>query len=651
MKPFNRAPSTVTAYNLEDARAIARAQMLTHAHPDLNVRREPLPHDAQSRTTTARLVERVRTMWPGVLGPLLPVVCATVLWAASLPGIDLSRMNDLGLVSVLPPATYIALALLLCAFCMAVSRRQLNETVLLVEVGILIVMLYGTTALIEQEPRFPVAWRHLGIAEYIMRTGRVDPSLNAYFNWPGFFILAAFLTRVLGLQSAIGLVAWAPVYFNLLYLAPLVLFMRAVTADRRLVWLGVWVFYLTNWIGQDYFSPQGFIYWLHLVILGVLLRWFAVPGEISVATLPRWRAWWRPSTGESPAPATPRERVGLLLLVVVLYGAAVMSHQLTPFATLAAVTALAAFRCITPRGLPLLLGLMLVTWIGYMTVAYLAGHMAGMLREIGAVHEVVGADVSEHLGGSTQHAFIAHERIMLTLAVCGLAGLGVLRRLHAGRQDLVPLLLVVAPLPLLALQSYGGEMLLRVYLFALPPVACFVAATVFPSSTQRTSWHAAAVGALSCMLLGGFLFARYGNERMDYITHREVKAIHHLYAIAPPGSVIVGLSPYMPWNDRAIEQYDLESEFTLDLQPSWARRPLLERGDVQPVVQKLQSYCPRRSYFIVTREQMAAMELYSGVPHPQIVRLHEQLLATPRLRLIFNNGDAQILVLRHGCAP
>jgi hypothetical protein len=335
---------------------------------------------------------------------------------------------------------------------------------------------------------------------------------------------------------------------------------------------------------------------------------------------------------------------------VVLYGAAVMSHQLTPFATLAAVTALAAFRRITLRGLPLLMGLMLVTWIGYMTVAYLAGHMAGMLREIGDVHEVVGADVSEHLRGSTQHTFIVHERIMLTLAVCGLAGLGMLRRLYAGQQDLLPLLLAVAPLTLLALQSYGGEMPLRVYLFALPAAAYFVAATVYPSSTPRTSWHAAAVGALSAMLLGGFLFARYGNERMDYITHREVQAIHHLYTIAPPGSVIVGLIPNTPWNDRAIEQYDLETEFTLDLQPSWAQRPLLERGDVQPIVQKMQSYCPRRPYFIVTRGQMAAMELLSGVPHSQTVRLHEQLLATPRLRLIFDNGDAQILVLRHGCA-
>ena len=67
-------------------------------------------------------------------------------------------------------------------------------------------------------------------------------------------------------------------------------------------------------------------------------------------------------------------------------------------------------------------------------------------------------------------------------------------------------------------------------------------------------------------------------------------------------------------------------------------------------MQKMQSYCPRRSYFIVTGEQMAAMELWSGVPHPQMVRLREQLLATPHLQLIFDNGDAQILVLRHGCA-
>src|SRR5438105_13034531 len=97
---------------------------------------------------------------------------------------------------------------------------------------------------------------------------------------------------------------------------------------------------------------------------------------------------------------------------------------------------------------------------------------------------------------------------MLTLAVCGLAGLGVLRRLHAGQQDLLPMLLAVAPVPLLALQSYGGEMLLRVYLFALPAAACFVAATVFPSARQRTSWHAAAVGALAPVLLRGSLFAR-----------------------------------------------------------------------------------------------------------------------------------------------
>ena len=37
-------------------------------------------------------------------------------------------------------------------------------------------------------------------------------------------------------------------------------------------------------------------------------------------------------------------------------------------------------------------------------------------------------------------------------------------------------------------------------------------------------------------------------------------------------------------------------------------------------------------------------------PLEHVVALREQLLATPHLQLIFDNGDAQILVLRHGCA-
>ena len=36
-------------------------------------------------------------------------------------------------------------------------------------------------------PRTEVAWRHLGITRALVDAGSVDPTIDAYFNWPGFF--------------------------------------------------------------------------------------------------------------------------------------------------------------------------------------------------------------------------------------------------------------------------------------------------------------------------------------------------------------------------------------------------------------------------------------------------------------------------------
>src|SRR5215469_4462074 len=109
-----------------------------------------------------------------------------------------------------------------------------------------------------------------------MRTGTVAPDLDAYFNWPGFFALAAFVTQVAGYHTILSYAAWAPVFFNLIYLGPLYIIFTTATTDKRLVWLALWFFYLTNWIGQDYFSPQGFNFFLYLVIIAILLKYFKV---------------------------------------------------------------------------------------------------------------------------------------------------------------------------------------------------------------------------------------------------------------------------------------------------------------------------------------------------------------------------------------
>src|SRR5205823_11443438 len=113
--------------------------------------------------------------------------------------------------------------------------------------------------------------------EYIMRTGTVKPDLDFYFNWPSFYILSTLMTQLAGYHDILSFAAWTPVFFNLIYLGPLYMIFTSATTNKRLVWLGLWFFALTNWVAQDYLSPQGLDFFMYLIIIAILLKWFKVP--------------------------------------------------------------------------------------------------------------------------------------------------------------------------------------------------------------------------------------------------------------------------------------------------------------------------------------------------------------------------------------
>src|SRR5512133_763891 len=100
------------------------------------------------------------------------------LWLQAVRQIDVLQMTDLGMVSVLPWTGFLALFLLNAAFFVALYRRQLDERVVAALVILLIFMLHGITALVENS-RFAVAWLHVGFIEYIQRTGQVNPLFDA----------------------------------------------------------------------------------------------------------------------------------------------------------------------------------------------------------------------------------------------------------------------------------------------------------------------------------------------------------------------------------------------------------------------------------------------------------------------------------------
>ncbi len=598
-----------------------------------------------------RLDEKTRLL-DGVVAIVLPLA-AFVLWIISLKIIDIRQMNDLGLVSILPPATIIALAIVTVSFCLNVWRAEKREYVLILHLVLLIFMLFGMTTLVEQAPRFSTVYRHAGYTDFILRTGSVDPYLDAYFNWPSFFIVSAFLTKVAGYNTILSYAVWAPVFFNLIYFGPLYMIFTSATDDRPTIWLSICFFYLANWIGQDYFSPQGLNFFLYLVIIAILLRWFKTPptaqpryslqrwGRLLGPCLPpaQWLLNWLSAPDERSSASQPRQRRALLAGIIVIFAFMVASHPLTPFFTLLSVAALVICRRVTQAWLPLLMGAMIAAWLCFMAQPYLAGHLAGMLADLGNLQGSIAANVTSRVTqGNPQHEFITTMCVVMTGLIWLLAGAGCLWRLRRGYRDASFVCLATVSFPLLLVQSYGGEMLLRIYLFTLPPMVFFAAVLLTSAFSKGTVLlRMGAMIGISLALLGGSLFTHYGNERMDYVTYAELNGIRHLYSIAPRGSLLLAGWEGIPWEFENYEQYNQE--------PLDQVLPLnaVANADVSSVVRFILSNPSPRTYVIFTRTESATADS-EGLPRGTLGRLERALLASREFRLIYSNPDAQILL-------
>jgi hypothetical protein len=593
-------------------------------------------------------------------------VLALALWATSLSAIHLARMSGLGFVSVLPIRFYAGVLILTLAFVWVIARRSPSEPVLLLFVLSLIVMLFALSPLVEGVPRFAVTWRHVGIAQSILTTGHVEPRFDAYFNWPGFFILAGALAKAAGFTSVLPLTAWAPLYFNLAYLLPLLVIFRALTDSRRLTWLSIWIFYLGNWVGQDYFSPQGFSFFLYLVILAILLRYF-VPwaDDNPLATGPGLRNIRRRRRRivEGPAPCTPRTRRALLASVIFLFLALVPTHQLTPIAVLLGTTGLVVFRACRLRWLPLVMAAAIGGW--WMTGAreFFKGHLHTLIAHAGKVDAVVSQNVTNRVAGNFDHRVIADMTLLAGGAMWLLALFGARLLLRETRRSLPAAVLAVAPIPLLILQTYGGEMLLRVQLFALPFTAFFAASFLLgdlrpryallvdglpPPYVSAARRILIAGGCLSLCVL--FLFARYGNEKINHFTQNEVTGVRHLYGVSQPGAIFVAGSGNLPWKYREYESHRYRlvvkmPNWSVTADPFASLAPLLD--DVRAT---MASSKPSAFLIIERSEKDEVDQLGYGTPG-SLDRFEQAVASSPRFRTVYRNPDATIFALASADTP
>ncbi|MFE4423934.1 lipopolysaccharide biosynthesis protein [Streptomyces sp. NPDC056817] len=595
---------------------------------------DPFPHSAGHARVTAG-------------GTVVAVLLATALGLYWLPALglhdrDLDRMDGLGLVSVLPEPTLLGAALLTVVFASLLWMDRQHRLLLPAALLATVVSLHALPAVMETEPRFATAWQHLGFLEHIDRTGSALPYLDARWSWPGFFAAAAFVAQACGVTDMTGVIRWWPVVMQLLYLAPMFLLMRSIRAGWRAKWAGAWIFVMGNWVGQDYFSPQGFTYLLYLVFVAMLLVWFQPPRVLGTGLRP----------GEVEVePVDRRQRTVLLLVVIGLFGATVSAHQLTPFMMLGVLSALVLLGRCELRGLPILFAVLVAVWVGLVAEPYWSGHFNELFGGFGGVGSNVSSSVSGRInGGSSAHKLVLYARLVLAGGVMAMACWGWWRRRKAEYRERSLPVLAFAPFLGFGMQSYGGEMALRVFMFALPGAALLAGLALFPHTSVtaaeriRDRVRPAPLAALlvGLLLMGGFLVVRWGNESFERVRTGEVAAMDYVYTRDDPTVRLLWMSrdtahdvtPALPWGARDMEKV----HYVPTLAPT---DPML----VSHLIKALQDAGPR-SYLVINESQAVVLELNAGYSATWKTRLIRTLDQRQELKRVFANDDATVYALR-----
>lgn len=594
---------------------------------------------------------KARDVWCAVAG-----VVSLVLAVGAASTVAVPVNSDLGLVAVLPYPFWVGVLLLNVAFVVALrgdAAGPARRVVMLWLVVVLVLVLFGTAAFVTDVPRGEVAFRHLGIADALSGSQGIDPDTDAYFNWPGFFALLAAVLGATGLDP-VAVALWAPVFNVGLWLAALGVLTGFLTRDPRRRWLVLWVFSLGSWQDQDYLSPQAFGFFLYLVVVALLVG----PLAARVPVLRGYRradllAWWR---GRSPAEPRPGLRVSALVVVVLLVAVISASHQLTPFMVLIAVTALTLSGRVWPSRLPLITVVVLTLWLVYPASAYLAGNPP--LAEAGLL-AATDANVIDRLSGTAGHVLVVQVRIVLTLVLWALAAAGAVRDWRRGRLDLRVVLLAVTPLLLFPAQLYGGEMLIRVSLFALPFVAVLACSVLLPADGgprpsaraadggprhsfpavdggPRPSLRAAGGLALTCFLLAVLtVTGRFGNAQYDVFTDDEMAAVAAVHRLAPPGSSIISGAHPTPW--RSEDYLEHRARTFDDMCQSD-----LSTATCGPLVYDFARNSPGGAVVLLTRSSEASLVLQGASSARSFDELEEWLSTQDGVELAFSNVDARV---------
>ena len=439
---------------------------------------------------------------------------ALFLWSLSLIQAELN-IGFFGLIHSFPVTFFIALIVLSIASLILWKSPQNHGTLLCSQLCCLIAILWLTPVLIGSNSVFmDMTYSFFySYIDYIDQFGHLDPTSLWYHNWPGMCIFQSVFIDITGINNLDTIAFFGTFLMQFLLLLPLYLFFQYTITRNNYHWAALWIFYLGNWIGQIYVSPQGMAFFLLILLIAVLMKaGLKKEGNVKVA-----------------------ERLKAIILIASL----AVTHILTSLTGFLSIAALWITRKINLLSILLIAAVFIVAWTMYGASTQFEYQLPIFLDRAFRIDTLfTGFFTGSNTSISPSHTTVNTLRILFSAIFCGI-GLGgvIISQKFKEKADSTILALTIVAIFMTFTGLYTFELIMRTYMFVLVPIGYFGVKLL---NTRTTS------GILCLLLLVALplhVITHYGNAVRDTVPRGEIAYWHFIQDNTRQGYLIGGLRP------------------------------------------------------------------------------------------------------------
>jgi hypothetical protein len=368
----------------------------------------------------------------------------------------------------------------------------------------LISFLFLMPLLVEGTTRFDSSFTVGGEIDYILRNSFLNAELVRYHNWPGAEIFGASFILLTNL-SLDTLLSFAPFISQIIYFIIIYPLFTIVLNDNIKVWISCWIFFISNWLNQDYFSPQNVAFLLYLIILFFFFKLIL----------------------------ENKHRAENKFNIIVIILALVTTHILTPFILLLDALSITLMNKMSKLNtkffsLTFVIFIIYLSWEVY-GANFMFPKIINLLQDALNFELTKAGAVNRISSGSDQHLHIVQFRIYNALLLYLIAFIGLVSGIKH-LKNVVPsimILLMISSLGLFGAGGYGGEIIIRIVLFSLIPLSYFAAQNFDKKITKVILIIFLVVSPLL------HLVGHYGSETIDYTAPDDLKGAKFFFTHAP----------------------------------------------------------------------------------------------------------------------